>query len=139
MELCNKCSKRSTCVELCSAAEKYVSKDYVPLRELLECDMSMIIEEVIEIEDYPEGCIELDVKDWVYLLKNSNMTKLQRKYVYLHYWKWLSYSCIGRAYEVSKQSVAAATKRGRDRIAISLIKLSGAKVEGHVFLIPPRN
>lgn len=128
MQLCNECKKRNTCTELCQPAEEYVNKDHVSLRELLECDIDMNIEEVIEEIEYPEGCIELDVKDWVYLLKNSNMTKLQRKYVYLHYWKWLSYSCIGRVYKVSKQSVATATKRGRDRIAKSLIKLSIPKV-----------
>ena len=118
MELCNKCDKRNTCIELCSEAEEYVSKDTIFRRELLECDMEMVIDEVIKEEDYPEGCVELDVKDWVYMLKNSKMTKLQRKYVYLHYWKWLSYSSIGRKYKVSKQSVAAAVKRGRNNIMI---------------------
>ena len=122
MELCNKCDKRDSCVELCEQAEEYVSKDWVGLKELLECDMDMIIDEVIEQQEYPEGCVELDVKDWVYMLKHSNMTKLQRKYVYLHHWKWLNYSCIGRMYGKSKQSVAAATQRGRDRVAKSLVK-----------------
>ena len=126
---CKTCSKRETCIKLCSPAEEYVSKDHVSLREILECDIAMNIDEVVEKEDYPEGCIELNVKDWVYLLKHSKMTKLQRKYIYLHYWKWHSYSCIGRMYKVSKQSVAAATKRGRDRVAKSLIKkLSFPKV-----------
>lgn len=30
---CNQCAKRETCVELCEAAEKYASQDYVARRE----------------------------------------------------------------------------------------------------------
>ena len=35
MTLCQKCSKRATCTELCAAAEQYVNQDYVSQQHLI--------------------------------------------------------------------------------------------------------
>ena len=120
---CKTCRKRETCVKICAKLQKHLKKDIeVSRRETLECELGINIEEVVEEIPYPEGEIELGILSWIYLIKNTKLTKLQRKYVYLYYWKRLSHSKIGKRYEVSKQSVTAALKRARGRVAISLLK-----------------
>ena len=120
---CETCSKRETCVEICAKLQKHLKKDIeVSRRETLECELCINIEEVVEEIPYPEGEVELDTKDWICLIRNTKLTKLQKKYIYLYYWKRLSHSVIGNRYKVSKQSVASTIKRGRSKIAISLLK-----------------
>ena len=121
--LCQICDKRNTCTKLCVGAEEYIKKNIeVSRRETLECELCINIEEVVEEIPYPEGEVELDTKDWICLIRNTKLTKLQKKYIYLYYWKRLSHSVIGNRYKVSKQSVASTIKRGRSKIAISLLK-----------------
>ena len=119
---CNQCPKRDQCIEICPALKKYLKNDIeVSRRERLDCEIDSNVEDIIETE-YPEGEIELSTKDWIYLIKNNTLTKLQRKYIYLYYWKRLSYYQIGQKYKVSKQSVTAVVKRAKSKLAISLIK-----------------
>lgn len=129
--LCQTCKKRDKCIKLCARAEEYVNRDHIKRREILECEIKPDIESIIK--DFPTGAIELDRKSWVYLNRIIKLTELQRKYIYLYYWKRLSHSKISKKYKVSKQSVAAVIKRARNKTAISLIKrgLSFCISRGH--------
>ena len=119
---CDGCQDRSQCQKICRRLQSHLKKDIeVSRRERLECEIGIEVEEVIENE-YPEGEIELSTKDWIHMIKNTKLSKLQRKYLYLHYWKRLSHHKIGQKYKVSKQSVTAVIKRAKSKIAISLIK-----------------
>ena len=122
MDLCNKCDKRASCIELCPRAREYVNQDYTKRnwREQLECERKIIIDELVE-EEYPEPTIELNTQDWIHLLKNSNMTKLQRKYIYLHYWKHLTYTNIAKRYGVSRQNITEIIKTAEADLAFLLI------------------
>lgn len=116
--LCNECTKRNNCVKMCKSLEKHLKKDIeVSRRERLECEIKPNIEEIIG-DDFPAGEIELNTSDWLYMLKHNTLTKLQRKYIYLYYWKRLSYKQIGKKYKVSKQNICEIIMSGKDKISL---------------------
>lgn len=40
--LCQECTKKSTCKDLCPEAEKWVNRDYIPQKELLLVDIETV-------------------------------------------------------------------------------------------------
>lgn len=114
--LCLTCSKRESCIELCVAAEEYVDKDHVkrvePLASEHNIDINNIIIESIETIEL------LNVKDWVYLLKKtSNLTKKQKKYLYLYYWKGITQKEISERYSTCPSNVCGIITRAKCKIA----------------------
>ena len=60
MELCSKCLKRETCVELCPKAERYVNQDHVKMRELVS---SNIVDMALDRED--EELIHIEIASYL--------------------------------------------------------------------------
>lgn len=119
MELCNKCDKRNNCIELCESAEEFVNTDYISRREQLASDLNIFIDD-IEIE--PITTIELlNTKDWVVLLKRvKNLTKKQKRVVYLYYWKGLYQHKIAKKYNTTQSNICNTLKRARDKMKYCL-------------------
>lgn len=110
--LCNECSNRGICVKLCKEAEYFVNQDYIKRSsyERLECELKHNIEEIIE-NDYPEVETDLSLNDWKYFVKHYKMTRKQKRYIFLKYWKYLSYKNIGKKCSVDPSSVIRTIKR----------------------------
>ena len=85
---CEKCPNRETCQELCQAAENYVNQDYVKKKFLTVSEFGMDIDNIVPI-DFPAGEIELNTKDWIYFTRKYEMTKTQKRYLFLYYWRHL--------------------------------------------------
>ena len=112
MELCNECNKKKSCVKLCPRAREYADIDHIKRNgnEMLNCDRGIDIDEII-IKDYPEGEIDLNIEDWKYFIKHYEMTRKQKRYIFLKYWKHLSYRDIGKKCSVDSSSVIRTIKR----------------------------
>ena len=118
---CQTCSKRDSCVELCSQAEEFVNQDYVPRRERLASDLGIPIEEIeltqiITIEG-------LKWKDWVILLKKSEpLTKKQKRYLYLVYWKGWTVKKVAKKYHSLSSNISNILARAKKKVEINLRK-----------------
>lgn len=110
--LCNECPKRDTCIELCEAAEEFVDQDYINRKEALALDFNIYIND-IEIE--PIITIDLlETKDWIVLLKKvKNLTKKQKRVVYLYYWKGLYQHQIAKKYDTTQSNICNILRRAR--------------------------
>ena len=119
MELCNKCDKRNSCVELCELAEEFVNTAYISRREQLALDLNIFVDD-IEIE--PITTIDLlNTKDWVVLLKRvKNLTKKQKRVVYLYYWKGLYQHQIAKKYNTTQSNICNTLQRARDKMKYCL-------------------
>lgn len=99
-------------MKLCPPLQKHLRKKVeVPRREVLECELGINIEEVVEGRDYPESEIELNLNDWKHFVKKYKITKKQKKYIFLSYWKHLSDTDIGKKCGVSQQTVEKTIRR----------------------------
>lgn len=109
---CTNCSKYNQCTKICPALEEYINQDHVKRNrnERLECERESNINDMIK-KDYPESEIELSVKDWIYFVKNYQITKKQKRYLFLKYWKCLSFTDISKKYKISVQTVEQTIKR----------------------------
>lgn len=107
--LCTNCPDRDQCIKICSAGEKYINIDYVALNK--KEFLSDNVESIKGIIEWPEGELELNLDDWRYLIKNYKITHRQKKFIFLRFWKRLSYSQIGQRYKVSPQAVEQAISR----------------------------
>lgn len=114
MELCNKCDKRGSCIELCELAEEFVSQDHVCRREVLASDLNILLEETI-ID--PIITIDpLETKDWAVLMKVVNLTVKQKRYLFLKFWKNKTYEEIGNKYNTSKHNIHGIVGRAKAEI-----------------------
>ncbi len=108
MNKCSSCINRSGCDQLCSACEKYVNADYVPMREVPWRYIApyFSIEKAAINSPWDESSnFELGHEEWIEVVFNCDFTKKQKKYGYLHYWEDMSYEEIAVKYSVSKQTV----------------------------------
>lgn len=110
MILCENCAQRGDCRALCAEAEAYVGQDYVKLKELPTASLDYT---PFELE---EGIVELDENDWIYLVRIVKMTKKQKKYTYLHYWKGCSFAEIARRYGTCRQNIYKIIKKVGGRL-----------------------
>lgn len=114
---CTECPKYKTCTELCEEAEAYANKDYGRLKEIRAADLGINIENIyIELFDTVDP---LTTGDWLYLMRlQPDLTSLQKRYVYLHYWRRLSYSKIGEMYGSTKSNIHSIILAAKSKINI---------------------
>ena len=93
------------------------SQQFVPKDQLMA--KSYYIED-IDIE--PITTIDLlNTKDWVVLLKRvQNLTKKQKRVVYLYYWKGLYQHKIAKKYNTTQSNICNTLKRARDKMKYCL-------------------
>lgn len=118
--LCLTCNKKKSCVKLCQQAEEYVNQDYVKRNrnEQLECERSIGNDEIEQI-DFPESLIELNLEDWRSFVGAYKMTKIQKRYLFLKYWKYMSLTEIGKRYKRSPATVYLTIRRFLDNVIIT--------------------
>lgn len=121
---CKTCKKRGQCKEICSELQTHLKNDVeVKRREVLECELKKInFEEVKTEEEWPEGEIELNIEDWKFFVKKYKTTKKQKRYIFLRYWKHLSFRLIGKKYNVSWQTVDQTIRRFKEKNRMSKVQ-----------------
>ena len=116
--LCQDCSKKNTCTELCEKTEKYVNQDYKYLREL-PCDENLIeyLNYVID-KNWPE-LVSYFTEE---LVNFPFLTPLQNKIIHLFYFQGLTYKQIARAmsgnrkYKINREQVSYQLRSAKRRI-----------------------
>lgn len=120
MQLCNKCDKRNTCVELCQRAEEFVAKDHICRREVLASELGILIEDTII---KPIVTIDpLTTKDWSALIKIVNLTPKQKRYLFLKFWQNKTYEEIANKYNTGKSNIHNIVMRAKEEISKYLKK-----------------
>ena len=137
---CNQCPKRDQCIEICPELKIHLKNDIeVSRREALECELGINIDEVVEKTEWPEGLPELNTNDWVYFVGKYKMKRQKKRYIFLRYWKYLSFRLIGKKCRVSWQTVEQTIKRFKEKNKMSKIQTieEYLKEGGEVIQCPP--
>ena len=114
MKYCKECNRRELCVKVCTPLEDHLTKNVEIQRNPNEISFTELgFNELEPKHPYPEPGIVLTRKDWIYFVRNYHLTPTQKKYLYLYFWKNLTYEQIGNKYNVSHQTVHQTIQRFR--------------------------
>ena len=96
--LCQDCTKRDTCTELCEDAEKYVNRDHVSQKEIIVSRIPESKGKNLPIDNayYHAGANDLSSYFTESQVELSFLTPLQNKCLHLFYFEGLTYAEIAQ-------------------------------------------